>query len=241
MEMMPARLVINGCSYMEWYAQGHGHSDLSGQLGIDNYHCLAEPGSCNNRIIRTTLRDAYANPDPTLYVIGITFLSRYELPVNQDRKNLEGKWLSFTTQGTVSPSTAIMDPCVSKKDLASYRDIWWRVNLASVDEFAEDLQYRLLSLCDSINQRGHRCVIFNTAEAVLDYVLDQPKFLPLKSQPQIIHGLSWRSIPWQFDQGAEWVSADKHLDRNVRHVDLGQHQWLNQYLTNYIKKHNILQ
>ena len=238
--MTPARLVVNGCSYMQNYAQGSGHGDLAAQLIIRHSDSLAQTGACNNRIIRTTLRDSFANIEPTLYVIGLTFLSRYELPVNQERNATDGKWLSFTTQGSIYPSTAIMDPCVSKKDLDRYRDIWVKINLASVDELAEDLQYRLLSMCDSLNHRGHGCVIFNTADAVLDYVLEQPKFVPLKSQRQIIDGLAWRSISWQFDQGADWLPADQDLDRNCRHVAPGQHQWLNQYLTNYIQEHKIV-
>jgi len=239
--MTPDRLVINGCSYMKSYAAGNGHGDLASRLNIREYQSLAEYGSCNNRIIRTTLRDSVVNPAPTLYVIGVTFVSRYELPVNQDRDNLDGKWLSFTTAGSVNPPTAIIDPCVSKKDLESYQDIWLKINLASVDEFAEDLQYRLLSMCDSLNHRGHGCIVFNTAEAVLDYVLDQDKFQPMKSRREIIGGLAWRSIPWQFDQGAAWSPEDQHHDRNCRHVAPGQHQWLNQYLTNYIQEHTILQ
>jgi len=237
---MPVRLVVNGCSYMENYANGSGHKELAAQLGAVQYHSLAQCGSCNNRIIRTTLRDSFDYTVPTFYVIGVTFLSRYELPINQDRNRPDGKWLSFTTQGTFYPSTAITDQCVSKKDLERYRDTWSRINLASVDELAEDLQYRLLSMCDSLNRRGHSCVIFNTADAVLDYVLDQPRFAPLRSQRQIIDGLSWRSIPWQFDQGAAWTPADECLDRNCRHVEPGQHHWLNQYLTNYIQDNKIL-
>jgi len=226
---------------MQHYAKGNGHGDLAAQLGIQLYHSLAGPGSCNNRIIRTTLRDSFVNTKPTLYVIGLTFLSRYELPVNLDRTELDGKWLSFTTQGSINPPGAIIDPCVSKKDLDLYRDIWLRINLASVDEWAEDLQYRLLSMCDSLHSRGHGCIVFNTADSVLDYVLDQPEFFPLKSRGEIIHGLKWKSIPWQFDQGATWPPEDEHHDRNSRHVDVGQHQWLNQYLTNHIQVNKIVQ
>ena len=239
--MTPDRLVVNGCSYMKCYADGNGHGDLAARLDITQHQSLAEYGSCNNRIIRTTLRDSFVNLAPTLYVIGITFISRYELPINQDRTEPDGKWLSFTTAGSVYPSTAIIDPCVSKKDLGSYRDTWLKINLASVDELIEDLQYRLLSMCDSLNHRGHSCIVFNTADAVLDYVLDQSKFQPLRFQQQIIDGLKWKSIPWQFDQGATWLPSGEPHDRNCRHVAPGQHQWLNTYLTYYIQKHKILQ
>ena len=241
MAMIPARLVVNGCSYMKSYAIGNGHGDLSLQLGIQEYQSLAEFGSCNNRIIRTTLRDSFINSEPTLYIIGMTFLSRYELPVNADRTDLDGKWLSFNNLGSRNPSNAIIDPCVSEKNLELFRDIWLRINLASVNDFAEDLQYRLLSMCHSLTYRGHSCIVFNTAEEVLDYVLDQNKFQSLRDQRQIINGLSWRSIPWQFEQGANWSLGDDHIDRNFRHVAPGQHLWLNQYLTNYIQEHKILE
>jgi len=241
MATTPVRLVINGCSYMQCYADGNGHGDLAAQLKITQHENLAEPGACNNRIIRTTLRDSFVNPAPTLYVIGVTFVSRYELPVNKDRVYPDGKWLSFTTSGLSHPSTVVIDPCVCEKDLDWYQDIWLKINLTSFDEWAEDLQYRLLSMCDSLNRRGHSCIVFNTAEAVLDYVLDQSKFQPMKSQRQIIDGLKWKSIPWQFDQGAAWLPNDERHDRNCRHVAPGQHQWLNQYLTNYIQEYTILQ
>ena len=238
--MIPGRLVVNGCSYMQFYAHGAGHSDLASQLNIDEYQSLAQHGSCNNRIIRTTLRDSFINTKPTFYVIGVTFVSRYELPVNEDLTGPDRKWLSFTTQGSVYPSTAIIDPCVSKKELESYRDIWLKVNLVSLNELAEDLQYRLISMCDSLTSRGHSCIIFNTAEAVLNFVLDLNEFAPLRSRCQIVDGLRWRSISWQFDQGAAWLATDEHLDINHRHVAPGQHEWLNKYLTNYIQDHKIL-
>ena len=74
------RLVVNGCSYMHSYASGFGHKELANKLGIPSTVSLARPGSSNQRIVRTTLHDGYNN-EKTLYVIGATFLHRYELPI----------------------------------------------------------------------------------------------------------------------------------------------------------------
>ena len=78
--MTPARLVVNGCSYMKMFSEG-GIKDLSQRLEINFTKSLALSGSCNSRIIRTTLKDSYQTSMPTLYVIGTTYLSRHELPL----------------------------------------------------------------------------------------------------------------------------------------------------------------
>ena len=86
------RLVVNGCSYMHYYATGSGHIDLAQQLEIPVAESLAMNGSCNSRIIRSTLRDCYTTQQSTVYVIGLTFFHRYELTVRQDNPtNIDGQ------------------------------------------------------------------------------------------------------------------------------------------------------
>ena len=46
------RLVVNGCSYTDWYAQGRGHFDLAQRLNIQQAESLTLPGACNTRILR---------------------------------------------------------------------------------------------------------------------------------------------------------------------------------------------
>jgi hypothetical protein len=104
-----------------------------------------------------------------------------------------------------------------------------------------DLQWKLLSLIDTLNHCGHRVVIFNTAEdGVKSWLVVNPKFNPVRNRKEIIHGLAWKSIPWQFEQGARWPVEDEQYPPDCRHVIPGDHKWLNQFLIDYIKTNNIL-
>ena len=78
---MIQRLVVNGCSYMDVYASGNGHVDLASRLNIPTMESIAQSGCNNSRIIRTTLKDSYLTTEPTLYVLGVTFISRSEAPI----------------------------------------------------------------------------------------------------------------------------------------------------------------
>ena len=91
-------LVVNGCSYMEAYAQGHGQVDLAERLGIATSESLAIGGSANTRIIRTTLKHSYQTTQPTFYVVGMTFLSRLEIPILENQTEFEGRWTNPQNQ-----------------------------------------------------------------------------------------------------------------------------------------------
>jgi len=234
---MIQRLVTNGCSYMHVHAQGNGHLDLANCLNINNSESLALSGSCNSRIIRTTLQDCYTTTQSTLYVIGLTFFHRYELSVRQGDPTPDGKWVSFT--GTGASMFTDYEQHITKKDLGIYADL--HAKFLYLSEVGMDLQWRLLSLIDALHHQGHRVVIFNTAEAGVDYWLtNNPKFDPVRSRREIIDGLKWRSIPWQFDQGAKWLSEDEKHPLECRHVAPGNHKWLNQFLIDHINANNIL-
>jgi hypothetical protein len=222
---------------MQCHADGHGHLDLANLLNIKNSESLAISGSCNSRIIRTTLQDCYTTTQPTLYVIGLTFFHRYELSIRQGNPEPDGKWVSFTGSG--SSMFDDYEEHITKKDLDIYADLY--AKFLYLSEVGMDLQWKLLSLIDTLHYRGHRVIIFNTAEAGVDYwLINNPKFDPLRSQKEIIDGLEWRSIPWQFDQGASWLPKDQKHPADCRHVAPGEHSGLNEFLVKYINTNNIL-
>jgi hypothetical protein len=68
---MTTRLVTNGCSYMRGIVRGNGHIELANSLGINHTQDLSLAGSCNSRIIRTTLKDSFGTDQSTLYIIGL--------------------------------------------------------------------------------------------------------------------------------------------------------------------------
>ena len=239
MAMTPARLVVNGCSYMKYYSNGNGHLDLAKLLNINHSVNLAQNGSCNSRIIRTTLRDSFNTTDPTLYIIGTTFLTRYELPLASGRSELDGKWISFSGSST-SMTSNTWDSHFTNRDLKLFADAYDKATTLGLIDLAENLMWQLMSMIESLKSRGHRVIIFNTAEHTIQYYLDDPIFNFYRQCIEIVGGWHWCSISWQFEQGAEFPIEDEIYPANCRHVAPGQHKWLNHYLTNYIQEHKIL-
>ena len=64
-----------------------------------------------------------------------------------------------------------------------------------------DLALTLRALIDSLKQRSHGCVIFNTAEDLILPWLDDAEIKSLLEVPEIVKGLKWLSVPYQFDHG----------------------------------------
>ena len=236
MEQKINRLAVNGCSYIKLYAQGNGHVELAQQLGLDTAIDLASNGSCNDRIIRSTLQDSFCTTIPTLYIIGITFLTRYELPIGRD----SDKWLSFTTSGETYGDQRLIDQHISDNELKTYSKLYAKFTTLGLPDIAENLIYQLIAMADSLQSRQHKVVIFNTAEQTVDYFLQRNSFDILKTRPEIIDGLKWKSNQWQFEQGARPSAKDQHLPLEVRHVDLGEHKWLNEFLTAHVNQCKLL-
>lgn len=231
------RLVINGCSYMNYYHSGGGTHDLANRLGIANSKSLSKNSSCNGRILRTTLRDMYSTVSPTLYVLGISFINRYELTLLAEPED-DATWVSANGL-QLNDLPKKYKPEATKLDINNYAKSY--VALTNASDVLEDLMYRLLCLIDSAHQNSHRVLIFNTAEHGVDYYIDHPRFDLFRQRKEIIGGFAWKSIPWQFEQGASYPPEDEVYPVDCRHVSPGDHGWLNDFLTNYIQEHKILQ
>ena len=235
---MIQRLVVNGCSYMDTYCQGLGHVDLAHKLGVGNAYKLAVSGCANPRIIRSTLKHSYATDNPTLYMLGITFMSRWELPINSKNDEREGRWVNPQAQ---EPADQWQFNWTTT-DTDTFKELQFKsVALAEEDQL-EDLMYRLLSMLHDLRSRGHNAVIYNQADASIPMVLDNPKFQLLKNDVSFVQGLEWLAVPWQQAQGAPVMTypPDREPPLEFRHIAPGKHQYLNTYLTNYIQEHKIL-
>ena len=117
---------------MASYADGQGHKDLATRLAIDTSHSLARAGSCNSRILRTTLKDSYLTSEATFYVIGMTFLFRSEFPINNYRDPFEGRWIS--TQHKSFSETDQCIPLWSSKDTDTFVGLKRKFDLFSMEE-----------------------------------------------------------------------------------------------------------
>ena len=222
---------------MATYSSGSGHTDLATQLGIKNSSSLAIAGSCNSRIIRTTLKDSYLAKEKTLYVLGLTFLSRSELPINANEDPFEGRWLS--TQHFQFPNNNKVASYWTESNSKKYMDLKNRTEIFTVEDRLEHLMYSLLSMIGDLLYRGHQILVFRQPEDVYESELNNPKFTPLKNCVNTINGLTWAAIPWQVNNNVKFSPEDiKHVS-GVRHVLPGEHSPLNKFLVEYINKHDL--
>ena len=228
---MIKRLVTNGCSYMAGYARGNGHIDLAHRLGIPSTLNLAQPGSCNSRIIRTCLKDSYTTQDPTLYIIGLSFLSRFEIPIHLNESSFEGKWISIQNQVNFNQQ---YESHWTHADTQTLIDLTLKLELYSTKDRFENLIYNLLSLVDSICNRGHNILIYRQVDDIDRDIINQVSAMAHCSDKNFVHGLSWCALPWQFKNGVKWNQLDKALPVNVRHPEIGDHAMLNNFLFDYI-------
>lgn len=238
-------VVVNGCSYTESYAKGNGHIDLARGLGIIGHHdipqavSLAIGGSANSRILRTTLKHSYVTQVPTLYVLGMTFVSRLELPICNPDDEFEGTWCNPQNQEFESK----WQHQWTVRDSEQFVETKLKSEVYSILDRTEDLMYRMVSAITDIRSRGHRVLMFQQADNLYQEHLSNPR-LKLFQRPEIIQGFSWRSVAWQHAQGVEptiYSAGTPYVPPTMTHPKSGQHQMVNEYLTNYIQEHKILE
>ena len=230
-------LVVNGCSYTHLYAVGNGHIDLAAQLGLNNPVSLAISGSANSRILRTTLKHSYTAP-PTFYVLGMTFLSRLEIPICTPMDDFEGRWVNpqnqeFSTRWQLD---------WTQKDRDQFVKLKLKTEIYSILDRIEDLMYRILSTITDLKRRGHRVLIFQQADNLYIDLLGDPR-LRFFDQPEIIDKFNWRAVAWQADQGVppqQYQDGSPPVPPEMTHRRIKHHQTLNEYLTNYIQENKLL-
>lgn len=239
---MITRLVVNGDSYMELYASGGGHVDLAQRLNIPMSDSLAIGGSADSRLIRTCLKDSYQTVEPTLYVIGIGFLSRWEVPVlkNEYEDSFEGRWTNPQNQDYKSRWEHNWNEKLTKQLI----DIKLVTDFYSVPDRLEDLMYRLTAMIADLHRRGHKVVIFQQADSNYQRYLDRDVFFLFKNNPIFIDGLKWLAVPWQLKQGVRTCNYGENsaykVPDELKHPAAGEHNLLNEFLTKYINEYILL-
>ena len=240
-------LVVNGCSYTVGYASGGGHNDLADRLGIPTATSLAIGGSANSRILRTTLKHSYQATEPTLYVVGITFISRMEVPILKERDettSFEGRWCNPQNQEFSNR----WEHYWSRTRSQELVDLNLIIESYSLVDRTEDLMYRMLAAIADIESRGHRVLMYQQADDSYDFCLDYPRMQPFKNK-HIVNDFRWRAVVYQHEQGVEKMQygngpvsyiGPAEVPEHIKHPAAGQHQALNDYLYDYIVKNNLL-
>lgn len=234
-------LVVNGCSYTEAYVLGLGHKDLAERLGMSASESLAIGGSANTRIIRTTLKHSYQAMEPILYVLGMTFLSRLEIPILENQSKFEGRWTNPQNQQFAKN----WQYGWGQSETDQFVDIKLKSECYSILDRVEDLMYKISSMISSLHARGHRVLVYQQADPLYQEYLDDPRLALFKSTPAIIDGYRWRAVPWQLSNGVPptdyGANPIYHVPDDIQHPKAGYHQKLNEFLVDYIRKNSILE
>jgi len=234
--MTPSRLIVNGCSYMQCYAQGQGHQDLADRLFVSESQSIAKAGTCNTRIIRTTLKHSYQSTQPALYVIGLTFLDREELPIGKEQSQSEGRWIGIQN-GFLDSN---FEDTWSQRDCDNYMDL--KVKIRMVDNLIdriEDLMYKVLSMIGDLRSRGHQALVFAQVAEDFQPHVNHPRLQLLKSNANIVDGLTWGANAWQIAQGVK-TDSDSRIPLMMQHISPGEHRYINAFLENYIQEHDLI-
>jgi hypothetical protein len=221
---------------MAYYATGQGHKDLADRLSVPEFYSIAKPGTCNTRIIRTTLKHSYQTTVPSVYVVGLTFLDREELPIGKEYSEFEGRWINVQNNFL----DCNFENTWSQLDCDNYLNL--KVKIRMINNFVdriEDLMYKVLSMIGDLQSRGHRALVFAQVTEEFQPHTDHPRLQLLKSTVNIINGLTWGANAWQIAQGVK-TEEDNRIPLEMQHISSGQHGYINTFLENYIQEHQLL-
>jgi hypothetical protein len=226
---------------MEAYASGNGQVDLAERLGIATSESLAIGGSANTRIIRTTLKHSYQTNQPTFYVLGMTFLSRLEIPILENQTDFEGRWTNPQNQQFVKD----WQYGWTQVETDQFVDIKLKSECHSILDRTEDLMYKISTMISDLQVRGHRVLVYQQADDLYQEYLDNPRLQLFKNIPAIIDGYSWRAVPWQLANGVPPTNYGSNprqvVPKDIQHPMPGHHQKLNEFLVDYINRNSLLQ
>lgn len=238
-------LVVNGCSYMYTHVEGNGHVDLANRFGV-SADSLTISGSANSRILRTTLKHSFETPHRCLYILGLTFISREELPICRwdpqihptEQEVWEGAWTNPQNQGFGQNRWIENWNAWDTKQWVLFREKYEQRSL--VDRL-ENLMYNLLATAHSLQLRGHQVVMFQQTDEWWHHLLpeESSRLKLLENNPSIIDGFRWCGIREQHKAGVPHVPGEEHIDPEMRHRLSGEHGWLNDYLERHIRHHEL--
>ena len=233
------RLVVNGCSYMDFYAQGNGHKELADKFNIPIAESLAKPGGSNQRTFRTTLADCYNN-EKTLYVIGLTFIHRYELPIlalndkwnNENHEGDKFQWINDQQLFELGE----LDDGITESDVRQFHKLKMKFEINSETEVLFNTVFLYTSMIDTILNNGHQVIVFNTAETTFKRYYHSGNLKFLERYKNIVDKFNWYSNSYQLSKGAKTSNEDigRDMPSIYKHIAPGEHKHLNEFLYDYI-------
>jgi len=176
----------------------------------------------------------------------MTFISREELPIC--------RWDSYSSP---TPQDVWEGAWTNPQNQQFGKERWipewndqltkqwvvWRekYETGTIVDRLENLMYQMLAMIDSLTHRGHSCIIFQQADEWWQGMLPEElrRLKLLKDNPNIIGNFKWLAIREQHKAGVAFIKDEEHVQPDIRHRLAGQHQWLNNYLEQHIRHHEL--
>ena len=236
------KLLLNGCSYAHCW---HNINDLSSRLGYANAVNIGLPGSSNGRIFRSTLEYLTANNDVGFVVIMLTFWSRFEAPWGKENIPLEGRWVSYASNGITNQidNSRIDKPEVEIQMLDRYITDRFKFDLGF--EYFDKLLTEIITFAGWLDSINMPYIMFNPCEHLFSYCktyYSTEKLKWLQKNPRIIDVENFLSNQWMYDNGAvitaeeqaKFQKANIPVDPRWAHYGVDGYAKLNDFLYNSI-------
>lgn len=237
-----SKLLLNGCSYAHCW---HNVDGLATRLGFDDTVNIGLPGSSNGRIFRSTLEYLTNNNDVGFVVIMLTFWSRFEAPWGSENIPLEGKWVSYASNGITNQidSSRLDKSEVELKLLDNYITDRFKYDLGF--EYFDKLATEIITFAGWLDSIGIPYVMFNPCEHLWSYsngYYNTDKLKWLRNNPRIIDIENFLANQWMHDNGADisqeerakFQKARVAVDPRWAHYGVDGYAKLNDFLYNRI-------
>jgi hypothetical protein len=210
-------ILINGCSFMDNYHYQNQFGQLLGGSAVN----IAQAGSSNRRIIRTTAEYVEHNP-VDLVIIGLTFYDRQESPL---KPNHDDPWVSYNSQGiqAVFSNAEDFSSATEYKLIDNYVISRYRYDIN--EHYLDALYLDLRMFAAYLTQKSIKFCIFNTCDRHHKSVDLEPGFVPF----------SFIGNEYLEQNGSVCMEQDRELPLNARHHYGEDVIILVRYLVDYVK------
>jgi hypothetical protein len=232
------KLLVNGCSFSANYYLAN---NLAKQIGLDGAVSIANGGSSNRRIIRTTLEYLEEHNDIGFVLIGLSFSRRKEgtfLPVEKDVDN----WVQYSNNGIqwhYIPEGSKFK--TSKEQVEQYiQDVYATdLDIKHIDQLLCDLTL----LSGYLSNRGINHLFYNFCERrYLEYFENvNSKYQQIvERNPHIVPLDKFIANLFLYEHGAKYAEPEERWMPFARHYNGDEYIHLNNYFIHYLRTHKLI-
>lgn len=217
-------ILINGCSFL---SNGHYETHFRELINAKVIN-LAKPGSCNRRIIRTTLEYVEKNPID-LVILGLTFFDRQEIPILKYPNRVEGNWVSYNSMGLQGSFVNTTDELLNGTYNQIENFIRQRYKF-DINEFYLDQLYTDLKLLSGyLSNSGIGLCVLNMCDKHHKTIKLGKSIMPL----------NFIANEFMENAGCKFPVEDQDLPINARHHFEGDVLVLVEHILKYIRENDI--